>query len=180
MAHEADASEVAAPEASGGRGLFFWIKIAALGLVVLLAAGAGWYFFLGGRGNPGAETKVEPEPSLPFFVEIKPFVVTMPNAEGQMHYVQLGINLKMTGAAAGDAVAAVLPEVQDSIRQAVLGYKLEDIQTADGVDKMRQLLVARVNGVLEQALGRERVKRLSTRGDGAMVQNIYFTTLVIE
>ena len=179
MAQEADAGGAAASEASGGRGLFFWIKIAALGLVVLLAAGAGWYFFLGGRGNPGATAKVEPEPALPFFVEIKPFVVTMPNAEGQMHYVQLGINLKMTGAAAGDAVAAVLPEVQDSIRQAVLGYKLEDIQTADGVDKMRQLLVARVNDVLQHALGSERVKRLSAR-EGGMVQNIYFTTLVIE
>jgi flagellar protein FliL len=181
MTDEAMDGPAPAETAGKKRGLFFWGKIAGIIRVGVAAGGAAWYFFLGGKQHFAPAVKAEPEPAMPIFVEIKPFVVSVAAAEGTAHYVQLGINFKMVNSAAGEVVTAVLPVVQDAIRQTVLGYKLEDIQTPAGVDKLRADLVKQVNEVLGHALGTERVKRLAgAEGDGTLVHNMYFTTLVIE
>ena len=178
---ETDGDTVPVGRKGKGRGLFFFVKLAVIVLVLAAGGGAGWYFFLGGRAHFVKETKVAPEPPMPFFVEIKPFVVTMRASDGAAHYVQMGVNLKMAKQAAGAAITAVLPEVQDAIRQTVLGNNIEDIETPAGVDTLRGALVKQINIVLVHALGAERVKRiLGPGGKDDLVQNIYFTTLVVE
>lgn len=164
-----------------GRGLFSWIMIAVVVLVIIGAGGAAWYFFLGGRAHFVSAAPGTPEPALPFFVEIKPFVVTMVPANGPSHFVQIGLNLKLSGPAASNDVTAVLPELQDAIRETVISFKLEDLQTPTGINKLRQALVARTNAVLRTALGEGRIKRLAgADATGNLVQNVFFTTLVIE
>src|ERR1700691_1198580 len=152
MADEALDGPIPAERTGKRRGLFFWVKIAIIVVVVAAGGAAAWYFLLGGRAHFSPAVRGAPEPALPTFVEIKPFVVSMSAAEGAPHYVQLGINFKMVNSAAGEAVVAVLREVQDAIRQTVLGDKLEDIETPAGVDKMREALVKQVNDVLSRAL----------------------------
>jgi flagellar FliL protein len=157
------------------------VVILVLLLLLVIAGGAAWYFFLGERAGPGKETVATNEPPLPSYLPIKPFVVSMMSGGGIPHFVQLGIDLTLSDAAAGNVINAVLPEIQDAIRQSMLTFKVDDLVMPAGIDRMRAAMLTSINRVLLQRLGADRVKRLSS-GDanGGVVQNVYFSTLVIE
>src|SRR6516162_9894753 len=94
--------------AARGRGSLFrsW-KIVAILLVFLAACTGGggyWFFFLRPSANPAEQQAAKPEVSLPFYLEIKPFVITIANNAGTPHFVQVGVNLSLSGADAGNAV----------------------------------------------------------------------------
>ena len=166
-----------------GRSVFRSWKMIAV-LLVFLGASAGgagyWYFFLRPSAGPAGGEIAKPEASLPFYLEIKPFVVTIANNAGTPHFVQVGVNLALPGSDAGNAVTAVLPEVQDAIRQTAVAFKADDIVTPAGIDKLRQAVIANANGVLLQRLGPERVGRLTGERNGGLIQHLYFTTLIVE
>ena len=178
-------SEMSQPatKAAVGRGGRSWLLLIVILIVLIVAAAGGggyWFFVVGQRTASGAQVR-EPEAPLPFYLEVKPFVVSMVNSTGAPHFVQLGLNLTLPGSEAGSVVTGVLPEVQDAMRQTVLTFKVEDIVTPPGIEKMREALIANVNQVLLQRFGADRIKRLN--GDetqGAVVRNIYFTTLIVE
>ena len=63
----------------------------------------------------------------------------------------------------------------------MLTFKVDDIVTPAGLGKLREAMIANVNRVLLHRLGAERVKRLSGgEAHGGVVQNIYFSTLIVE
>jgi flagellar FliL protein len=177
-----DGNTTSASSGRGRAGLFAsWKLIAVLVLVFAGAGGAAGYFFLFERSTPGNEKTPINELPLPSYVTIKPFVVTMTNSAGIPHFVQLGLDLNLPDPTAGNMVTAVMPEVQDTIRQTLLRFQVDDIVTPAGIDKMRAALLVSVNQVLFQRLGAERVKRLSGgEAIGGVVRNIYFSTLIVE
>jgi flagellar basal body-associated protein FliL len=160
------------------------VKWGLIGLVVLLLVGGGgavWYFFLGGKEHFAPKEAKQVEAPLPFFLDLKPLVVSMGSASGTPHFVQLGVSLQLPRAAAGEMVTAVLPEIQDAMRQTLLGFKSEDLQTPDGVNKVRKLMTEHLNGVMNRVLGPDRVgKMIDGAGNQAFVQNILFATLIVE
>jgi flagellar protein FliL len=174
----------AAAAQRGGFALRSWKAIAVL--LVLAAAGAGgagyWYFFMRPPAEDAKEQAVnQPEPSLPVYLEIKPFVITIANSAGTPHFVQVGVNLALSGSDAVNAVTAVLPEVQDAMRQTAVAFKVEEIVTPAGIDKLRQAMIADANRVLLQRFGSDKANRLSGgEPNGAIIRNIYFTTLIVE
>jgi flagellar FliL protein len=160
------------------------VKWGLIGVVVLALIGGGgavWYFFLGGSAHFGAQQAKPVEAPLPYFMDLKPFVVTLPSSSGTSHFVQLGISLQLPRTAAGEMVTAVLPEIQDAMRQILLGFKSDDLQTPDGVNKVRQMMKAHLNEVMARVLGSERIAKL-TEGTGSQdfIQNILFSTLIVE
>jgi flagellar basal body-associated protein FliL len=177
---QADASAVK-PNAGRRRGPWFLV---AIGLFLVLAAAAGggaWYFYLSDPALHLSEKPPADDHPLPSYLEIKPIVVSMVNTEGVLHYVQLGLNLTLSDAAASEMVTAVMPEIQDVIRQTLLGFKVDDVATAAGIDNVRGALLANVNQVLAQRLGVERIRRLKGgEGKNGVVQRIHFSTLVVE
>ena len=168
--------EEAPLEAPAKRGKGKLIVLAAAVLIPLLGGG-GAYFYLFTGAKPGAPK--EAAPAQPFFVEVKPFVVTMKAADDSMHYVQLALSLKVPGEEAVAAANTVMPEILDMVRQSVLGFKIDDLQTREGVEKLRGALLVQSNRVLLQALGKDKVTKLGAR-DGALVANVFFQNLVIE
>ena len=156
------------------------VKWGLIAVAVLLLAGAGggtWYFFLGGSGGAHHEAELP----LPFFLDLKPIVVSMPSSTGNPQFVQLGVSLQLPRPAAGEMVSALLPEVQDAMRETLLGFKSDDLKTTDGVNKVRQAMVKHLNEILTSALGTERMAKLTSGSpNGALVQNIMFPTLVVE
>ena len=181
MAQVGDATPGEHP-ARSGRGIKFWIIIVALPIMIAALAGVGcWYFLLRERVVASNEHSPEPELPLPYYLEIKPFVVSMVNSAGAPHFVQLGLNLTVSGSSAGNAITAMLPEIQDAIRQTALGFKVDDIVTPVGVDKLRAAMIANANQAVLRRLGAERTKRLGgADADAGVVQNIYFSTLIVE
>jgi flagellar FliL protein len=165
-------------ETRGRSPLMKWGLIGVVLLVLIGAGGGAWYFFLGGRAPPQPK---QVEAPLPYFLDLKPFVVSLPSANGTPHFVQLGISLQLPRAAAGEMVTAVLPEIQDAMRQTLLGYKSDDLQTPEGVNKVRKAMIEHLNAVMTHVLGADRVAKMTdgTEG-GAFVQNILFATLIVE
>lgn len=155
-----------------------WKMIAVLVIAIAACAG-GAYWFLAPRQAPQIANNHVSEP--PFYLEIKPFVVSIANDAGSPHFVELGINLALPGKDAGNAITGILPEIQDALRQTALAFKVEEIVTPAGVDKLRQAMLAAANRLLAQRLGAEQVKRLGgAQPNGRVVQNVYFSTLIVE
>jgi flagellar FliL protein len=162
-------------EAPNKRGKLKLIIVAAVVLLLVLGGGAYFFFLSGGTPNPAKEVA----PAQPFFAEVKPFVVTVKAADGSMHYVQIALSLKVPNEDAIAAVSSVMPELQDMIRQSVLGFKIDELQTQDGVNKLRFAITGGSNRVLLQALGSRKVDTLGGAG-GMLVGNVFFQNLVIE
>jgi len=156
-----------------------WTLIAPLALLIIAGAGGGAVYFLM-FGKPPAAPGEQPkaEAAMPAYLEIKPFVVSLRGADDAAHFVQLGINLMLSGADLGALISADEPEVDDAIRLAALQFKIEDIETPAGVEKMRAAILTDVNRVLLQRLGAERIGKLGNGKDA--VKTLYFTQLVIE
>lgn len=154
------------------------IMAVVLAALVAIAGGAGYWYFMPRYSAPAVKDEAA-EP--PFYMELKPFVVSIGNDAGTPHFVQLGLNLALSGKDVGNAVGAILPEIQDALRQTVLAFKVEDIVTPAGVDRLRQAMVVSVNNLLLQRLGAAEVTRLN-RGNknGGIVRSLYFSTLIVE
>ena len=60
----------------------------------------------------------------------------------------MGLSLELPSPSAGDLVTAILPQVQDAIRQTVLGFKSDDLQTPEGLEKVRAAMIADLNRTL--------------------------------
>ncbi|HVC53088.1 MAG TPA: flagellar basal body-associated FliL family protein [Stellaceae bacterium] len=167
--------DVEAPKSGKGR-IKLYIIIAVA--VVLLGAGAGaaWYFLLGGAHAPK-----EVEAPLPVFLDLKPFVVTVPSRSGPSHFVQLGVSFQVSGSAASALVDAVLPKIKDAMRQTLLTFKSEDMQSPETLDKVRVALLAQVNRALVAELGQERIDKANGGKPGQpLVRSVYFPTLIVE
>lgn len=179
-----DIDQAAALDLDEPRGRSSLMKWALIVIVLLALAGGGgavWYFFLGGKAHFGGQEAKKVEAPLPSFMDLKPFVVSLPSSSGTSHFVQLGISLQLPRAAASEMVTAVLPEIQDAMRQILLGFKTEDLQTPEGVNKVRKVMKEHLNEVMTRVLGPERIAKL-TEGTGSpdFIQNILFGTLIVE
>jgi flagellar FliL protein len=176
-----DIDQDAALDLDGPRGRSSLVKWVLIGVVLLVVLGGGgfaaWYFFLGRAPQQAKEA----EAPLPYFMDLKPFVVSMPNANGVPHFVQLGVSLQLPRSAAGEMVTAVLPEFQDAMRQTLLGFKSDDLQTPAGVDKVRKAMTDQLNQTATRVLGPDRIAKLTAGApNGNFVQNVLFAMLIIE
>jgi flagellar basal body-associated protein FliL len=165
--------------AAGGRGLLSGRNLIVLAVLLLAAAGGGFYYYVVMRGATHRTHAVQKEPPLPFYLMVKPFVVSMAGSGSDTHFVQIGVNLTLSGAAAGNLVTAMMPEVEDTLRLSALSFKVSDITTPAGVDKMRAKMTADLNRMLLQRLGAARIMQVDG-GVKNMVRHIYFSQLIIE
>lgn len=169
------ALDVEAPKPRKGK-MKLYIIIGAALLLVGAGAAAG-YFFLFAKAP--VEKKVEAP--LPTFLTLKPFVVTVPSKEGPSHFVQLGASFQVAGTDASNLINAVLPKVQDAMRQTLLSFKSEDLQTPGGLEKARVAILAAVNKALVAELGKDRIDKANGGKPGEpLVEKVYFPTLVVE
>lgn len=165
-------------ERGGGSMKLILILVAAV-LLVVAGGGAAWWFLLGGKAHFSGPAKIEAP--LPYFLAMKPFVISVGSNAGSARFVQMGPTMQLPGAAAGELITAVLPQVQDIIRQTVLSFKSDELQNAAGINKLRTALLAKLNELLVQVLGPERIDRANGgKPDLPLVQNVYFPTLVVE
>jgi flagellar FliL protein len=156
------------------RSLMKLVVMALAGLLVLGGAGGGvWYFLLGGKAYLSGGDNKKTEAPLPYFLEMKAFVVSVPSKAGPSRFVQLGLSLELAGADSGALITAILPQVQDSIRQTVLGFKADDLQDQASLEKVRTAILTNLNKALLTDLGAERIeKAASGKPANAMVHAI--------
>jgi len=177
-----DVEQAAALDLGAPRGRSPLLKWAIIGFVALLVLGGGggaaWYFLLGGHSKGEAKEVKTP---LPFFLEVKPIVVSLPSKGGVSHFVQVGLTLQLPRPAAGEMVGALLPEVQDTIRQTLLSFKSDDLQSPEGVDNVRKVMIEHLNVAFNAVLGADRIAKFTAGNPNHdFVQNVLFPVLIVE
>ena len=109
--------------------------IVAAALLLLAALGAASYYQFAHQASESASKAPQP---LPFYLEVKPFIVSMHDSQGQVHSVQLGVQLLLPSATGSNIVAAMMPAIADRLRLTLLADTLHDVTTPAGIDRLRQ------------------------------------------
>jgi len=119
-------------------------------LVVVVAAGAGWYFTKGKNDSAHVEeVKVAP-PKTPIFVALDPFTVNLmrESPESSDQYLQLGISLKLFEAENEIKIKTSLPEIRSKILQLLTTKTATELLTAEGKTQLVKDIMRMSNAVI--------------------------------
>ncbi len=161
------------------------LLIAIIGVVVVLLVGGGgaaWFFLSKGDAEHAAEAEKPKPKHPPVFVTLEPFVV---NLAGEVqHYLQVGIDLKVSEAGIGDQIKAHLPEIRNGVLLLLSSKNVEDLGTLEGKNQLRHEIRAAVNGPLgiETKSGGGDAHAADSHGDDESegVQEVLLTSFVIQ
>lgn len=136
-------------------------------LLVLGGAGGGaaWYFTQSGGDH--AEHKEE-KPKPPVFVTLETFTVNLQSDGGNEHYLQVGIDLKVTEQSVVDLVKLHMPEIRNSVLLLLSSKSAEQIASLEGKQKLSSEVQEQVN------------KPLNAKATGKGVTGVFFTSFVIQ
>lgn len=119
-------------------------------LVLIIAAGAGWYFTKGKSDSAHIEeVKVAP-PKTPIFIALEPFTVNLkretPDSNDQ--YLQLGINLKVFEVENEVKIKTNLPEIRSKILQLLTTKTATELLSAEGKTQLVKEIMRMSNAVI--------------------------------
>lgn len=188
MAEKAEAADAAdqAP-AQGGRKKKIILIVAAL---VLLAAGGGAaYWFLVKKpadkdGEHAEEQKAEQaaKSKPPVFFSLDPFTVNLVS-EATDRYLQVGIDLKVSGPEVSDKIKSHLPEIRNGVLLLLTSKRVEDLTSAEGKNLLRE----EIRDVVNRPIGFFREPPAAPEGDKpvpkapeAGVTDVLLTSFVIQ
>ncbi|MDP2785924.1 MAG: flagellar basal body-associated protein FliL [Sulfurimicrobium sp.] len=159
------AAEVAEGAPKKGKGKLLIIIIAA---VVLLGGGGGaaWYFLHAKKPGDGEQVKHEEPAKPPVFVKLEAFTVNL-TADGEDHYLQTDVELKVADAKVSDNIKAHMPEIRNNILLLLSSKTAGALSSMEGKQKLSNELKEQVNKVLH-----------AKDADG--VSGVFFTSFVIQ
>lgn len=144
-------------------------KLILILIVLLVLGGAGggaaWYFLQPAAGQ--AEHKEE-KPKPPVFVTLETFTVNLQTDGGSEHYLQVGIDLKVTEQSVVDLVKLHMPEIRSGVLLLLSSKSAEQIGSLEGKQKLSAEIQEQVN------------KPLNAKATGKGVTGVFFTSFVIQ
>jgi flagellar FliL protein len=168
--------EPAAKKAGGSRK-----KLLILGLpLLLLGAGAGLWFggilppLLGMGAKPADKAAmekagsdkpaVEAKPAVPVYVDLPEMVSNLDAGPRKASYVKIKARLELSKAEDVAVAQAAMPRLQDLFQTYLREMRPEELRGATGTYRLREELIARANLAL----------------DGAHVQDVLFTEIIVQ
>jgi flagellar FliL protein len=140
-----------------------------LGVLLVLGGaggGAAWYFTQSGaKPSEHKEEKLLP----PVFVTLEIFTVNLQAEGGNEHYLQVGIDLKVTDPAVVDLVKLHMPEIRNSVLLLLSSRSAEQIASLEGKQKLSAEIQEQVNKPLNANVA-----------GGKGVTGVFFTSFVIQ
>lgn len=116
-------------------------------LVLIIAAGLGWYFTKGADHAPHAEeVKVVP-PKVPLFVALEPFTVNL-QRESSDQYLQMGITLKFFDVENEAKIKANLPEIRSKVLQLLTTKTATELLSAEGKKQLVKEILSLSNATI--------------------------------
>lgn len=139
-------------------------------LVILLVlggagGGAAWYFTQ--SDTKSAEHKEEKQ-LPPVFVTLETFTVNLQADGSGEHYLQVGIDLKVTDSTVVELVKLHMPEVRNGVLLLLSSKSAEQIASLEGKQKLSAEIQEQVN------------KPLNAKAAGKGVTGVFFTSFVIQ
>lgn len=144
------------------------LLIIIIAAVVLLAGGGGaaWFFLHAKKDGHQEEAKHEEPAKPPVFVKLEPFTVNL-SPDGEEHYLQTDIELKVADAKITDKVKAHMPEIRNNVLLLLSSKTAGTLASMEGKQKLSNEIKDQVNKVLH-----------AKDEDG--VSGVYFTSFVIQ
>lgn len=144
------------------------IVIAIIAVIAALGAAAGMYFFLLKDGVPHASESKPAPPPAPIFFALEPMTVNLQSDDGNMHYLRVGLSLKLTDPKVQEQLTQHMPEIRSRILLALSNKKPDDLSTLDG----KHALASELKALVE--------KPTDAGGEPAHVQDVLFTEFVVQ
>jgi flagellar FliL protein len=127
------------------------ILFAGVGLLLALAVGAALYFtgmfdrFMGHK-----EVAAEAAPVKPMvFFDLPDFLVNLNSSPGKKaNFLKLSVSLQLENQEDTIRVAAMLPRIVDNFQIYLRELRVEDLRGSDGIYRLREELLARVNAAV--------------------------------
>jgi flagellar FliL protein len=146
------------PHGGGGSGKLKKILILVLPLLLMLGAAAGAYFsgvldpvfaMFGGSGDKQAEDAPPPPPSDPLaaavFFDLPEMLVNLNTTGRKQSFLKIRVSLELGAAADSKRIEQVMPRIVDAFQVYLRELRLEDLQGAAGMYRLREELLLRVN-----------------------------------
>ena len=138
-----------------------------LGILLLGGAGGGaaWYF---NQSDTIPSEHNEEKPKPPVFVTLETFTVNLQADGGGEHYLQVGIDLKVTDPSVVAMVKLHMPEIRNGVLLLLSSKSAEQIASLEGKQKLSAEIQEQVN------------KPLNAKASGKGVTGVFFTSFVIQ
>ena len=127
--------------------------------------GAAWYF-LHAKKAGSEETKHEEQAKPPVFVKLESFTVNLAS-DGEEHYLQTDIELKVADQKVTDNVKAHMPEIRNNVLLLLSSKTAGALVQVEGKQKLSGEIRDQINKVLQ-----------TKEEDG--VSGVFFTSFVIQ
>ena len=142
-------AEAEASPAPPRKKAFNW-KLPVIGVCVLGMVGGGAYWFMNRQHSEAAkEVKVEPV-KPPVFLPLDAFTVNL-KVEEVPQFLQVGLTLKVTDAAAVDQLKLFMPEIRDRILRLLSSQKASVLLTLEGKGALATDIVTSINAIVAPA-----------------------------
>jgi flagellar FliL protein len=120
--------------------------IAAAGFVLILGAGAGWFFLTRGHGE---EKHAEAPPPKPSYVEVPDMMVNLVGAPGErVQYLRVKVVLELKDDKQIEGIKPNLPRVTDLFQTYLRELRPSDINGSAGLFRLKEELTKRVNSAV--------------------------------
>jgi len=142
-----------------------------LGILLVLGGGGGgawWYLTQSGAKSAEHAEHKEEKQKPPVFVTLETFTVNLQADGGNEHYLQVGIDLKVTDSAVVDLVKLHMPEIRNSVLMLLSSKSAEQIASLEGKQKLSAEIQEQVN------------KPLNAKATDKGVTGVFFTSFVIQ
>ena len=118
--------------------------VAAVGFLVVLAGGAGWFFLLRGHGE---EVHAEaPPPKPPSFVEVPDMLINLVGAPGErVQYLKVKLVLEVKEEKQIEDIKPTMPRVTDIFQTYLRELRPSDLNGSAGLFRLKEELTKRVN-----------------------------------
>jgi len=128
------------------------ILFAAIGLVVLLGAGAGVYFsglLGGGHDEKTASAEgAESEPAAPVtahYLDLDEMVITLGGVGRKSSFLKMRLSLELASPEDEIRIKAIMPRIVDNFQVFLRELRIEELQGSQGLYRVKEELLARVN-----------------------------------
>ncbi|MDD4885888.1 MAG: flagellar basal body-associated FliL family protein [Thiomonas sp.] len=183
--------ESKAKEKGGGKTKLIIIILVAV-IVLMAGGGAAAFFLMKPKAAPtaaelAAQAAADKAKNMRF-ISMEPFVTNLQSTDGNVHYLQVKIDLKTYDPSIEAKVKLMTPELRNNILRILSAQSSDKIETVEGRDHLRQDILQSVNKVLEGAPAAAAAEgghggvasQASSGHGGAPIDGVFFTAFVVQ
>ncbi len=139
-----------------------------IGALVLAAAGAGGWYFMGHKAEGSQAAHAKPAAATPpVFAQIESFTVNL-QADGGEQFLQTAFTLQVGSQADVDAIKLYLPQVRSRVLLLLSSKRGAEIATVEGKKKLADEIIAQLK------------QPFSKGAQPLNVSDVFFTAFVIQ